>query len=182
MVPSADLSLAFGTVPLQPRDPSALAQFFGTGIGATLGVVLSGVVALVVASVAPKLTDRSLQTIRDDGVVAFLVGLGVSVVGGVVLVLLAMTGIGLLLAIPGVIVLVVLGIAGSAVGVLFVGRFVLDAVSSSAGEPDTLAVAFAGAVVLGVVSLIPIVGGLVNFAVSTTGFGAVAFVLWNRRS
>ncbi|MFC6825387.1 hypothetical protein [Halopelagius fulvigenes] len=71
--------------------------------------------------------------------------------------------------------------AGSAIGTLLVGRFVLDAASSSAGEPDTLVVAFAGAVVLVAVSLIPIVGGLVNFAVSTTGFGAVLFVLWERR-
>ncbi|MFC6825386.1 hypothetical protein [Halopelagius fulvigenes] len=32
----------------------------------TLAVVFSGVVAVIVAVVAPKLTEQSLQTIRDD--------------------------------------------------------------------------------------------------------------------
>lgn len=180
MVPIDELSLALGTVPLQPRDPSALARFFGAGLATTLGVLISGVVAVAVATFAPKLTDQSIRTVRDNGVVAFLVGLGVSVVGGIVLVLLAVTGLGLILAIPGIIALAVLGILGSAIGTLLVGGFVLDAVSSSA-DHETLVVAFAGAVVLVAVSLIPILGGLVNFVVSTTGFGAVLFVLWERR-
>ncbi|RDI72963.1 hypothetical protein DWB78_00705 [Halopelagius longus] len=142
--------------------------------------MFGGIVAVIVAAVAPKLTEQSLQRIRDDGVVAFLVGLGISIVGAIVIVLLAITGFGLILAIPGVIALAVLGIVGSAIGTLLVGRFVLDVVSSSAGEPDTVVVAFAGALVLAVVSLVPILGSLVNFVVSTTGFGAVLFVLWER--
>lgn len=180
MVPSNELVSALGTVPLQPREPSVLAHLLGAGIGLTIAVAISGVLAVVVATLAPRLTDESLRNCRDDGVVAFLVGLGATVLVPVALVILAVTVIGLVVAVPGFVVLFVVLVAGSAIGVLLVGRFVLGVVSSSAGEPDTLSVAFVGAVVLVAVSLIPILGGLVNFAVSTTGVGAVSLTLWER--
>lgn len=180
MVPANELLAAFGTVPLQRNELPVLARLLGTGIGVTIAVAISGVLAVVVAGLAPTLTDESLQRCRDDGVVAFLVGLGATILVPIVLAILAVTVIGLVVAIPGFVVLFVVLLVGSAIGVLLVGRFVLDAVSSSAGEPDTLPVAFAGAVVLVAVSLIPVLGGLVNFAISTVGVGAVSLVLWNR--
>jgi hypothetical protein len=169
-----------GTVLLQSSDSYFIARLLGAGLGLTFAVVVSGVLAVLVAAVAPRLTDQSLRKCRDDGFVAFLAGLGVSILVPIALIVLAVTVVGLIVAVPGFVVLFVVLLAGAGVGVLLFGRFVLGVLSSSARDPDTLVAAFVGATVLVLVSLIPILGGLVNFAVSTTGVGAVSLVLWRR--
>lgn len=142
-----------------------------------IALAVNGIVGLVVVAFAPDYTQSLVDDIRDDPAVSFIWGLLVGIGGLVALVVLAVTVIGLLVAIPGFFVYLFVAIVGGAVATVALGAVLVDTVADS-----TLSLALAvGVVVSSLLSIVPLVGGLVNFVVSTIGMGAVVNRYWTKR-
>jgi hypothetical protein len=135
-------------------------------------VVLGG----IVLAVAPEYTERMADRIRTDAATSFISGLVALLVTIVAVVLLAITVIGILLVIPGVLALAVVQVVGTTAALVALGS-----VASETGEGSALLALAIGALLLSVVSLVPIVGGIVRFVVQTVGFGAIAGSYWESR-
>lgn len=170
-------ALAFvGTVTAQsPNDP-------GLGLGAQLGIRL--VVGLVVylllggalVALGPRYATEMRNEIRDDPVVAFGWGLVMSILVPIALVVLAITVIGLIVAIPGFLLLIPIGLVGTAVTVVTLG----SAIRGEQGEVSGTA-ALIGAVVLGVLFAIPVLGNFITTVATMFGTGMVGkslYVSW----
>lgn len=87
------------------------------------------------------------------------------------LVLLAITIIGLLVAIPGFLALVLLSIVGGAVSTVFLGSLVTG--TASGGSPPLGVSVAVGALVAAILSLVPILGSVILFVVDMLGLGVV---------
>lgn len=149
----------------------------GTGIRVGLRFATSLVVALVLggglAAVAPGYARATVDAINEDPAGALGWGLVVGIAAPVLLVLLAVTIIGLVVAIPGFIVLFVVGVAGNAVTVLWLGWTLVGEVGGSA--------AVAGAVVYALLAAVPVLGGLLTTLVGLLGLGEVSRRLYRDR-
>lgn len=153
---------------------SAREPELGVGVIA-LEFVVSLVVYLLLGGAVfgfgPAYTRETISELRDDLGAAGLWGLLVTIVAPIVLVLLAITIIGLVVAIPGFIALFVVGLVGTGIMVVWVG----DSLTHSHGEIRGSAVLI-GALTLALVSIVPVLGGLVTFVLGLFTVG----VVWKR--
>lgn len=123
---------------------------------------------ILVASV-PGYTRDALDRIWRKPGESFLWGLLVGIGGLVALVVLAITVVGLLVAIPGLVVFVLLGVGGGAIATVFIGHSIVGRLG---GTSSSLGVSLVvGAAIAAVLSVVPVVGGLVLFVVDTLGLG-----------
>ncbi|WP_435064929.1 hypothetical protein [Halobaculum sp. EA56] len=166
----AFVAAAVGVAAAQPgvNDPRSsldlgtrLAVSFGAGF--VVNLLLGG--ALV--ALGPEYAARKLGEFRDDPAETVVWGLIVGVGVPIALAILAITIIGLVVAIPGVIVLAVVGIVGSAVMVGVVGSLL------TGGDDPGGSEVLVGALVLALVTAIPVLGGLINWVVGLPGIGMV---------
>jgi len=157
-----------GLSALQPSSGFSSAELAGSILGGFLVTVLvTLVVGGLVLGLGGRWSERQVDRIRSDAGRCFVYGLVTVIASIVVILLLAVTGIGLIVAIPLGIGLAILDVVGYGLAVVAFGAFV----GRSWDRPwRGLLVA---APVLGVVYLVPVVGGLVNFVVGTIGFGAI---------
>lgn len=134
--------------------------------------LLLGTVLLLVF---PRFSRRVVDGVADTPAVTGGVGLGVLVGGPLVLLLVAMTVVGIpLVLFVGVPVLVV----GGWVALVY-GRFAVAAVALERLGYDNRWVALVvGVVGLGLVALVPVLGGLVDLVVFLLGLGALALGLY----
>ncbi|MFK5602423.1 MULTISPECIES: hypothetical protein [unclassified Haloferax] len=161
------LALA-GTAAAQNFDSAPqLSPVFRAGGSFLIDLVVGG----ILVAVAPAYTRDAIAEIRDDPGGSFLWGLGVSIGGVIVLVLLAITIIGLLVAIPGFLALVLLSIVGGAVSTVFLGSLVTG--TASGGSPPLGVSVAVGALVAAILSLVPILGSVILFVVDMLGLGVV---------
>jgi hypothetical protein len=134
------------------------------------------VVGGILVAAAPRYTRTSIDKIRNEPGESFIWGLGLGIGGTIAIIILAITIIGLIVAIPAGIVLVILGVVGGAVSTVFLGTILGEKVT---GGTLSLAVALAiGAFTAAVLSVIPILGGLVMFVVDSFGLGIVGKQLY----
>ncbi len=138
------------------------------------------IVALVVSALFP----RTLRRVGDRVRLRFWPSLGWGLLGllltAVLLVVLTITIVGLIIVVPSVIVLLAtLPFCLAAVAALL-GRLVLS--SSERYRDNAIVTAVAGAVLVSLVALLPVVGGLAVFVATATGFGAALFLVdeWRR--
>ncbi|MBX0322618.1 hypothetical protein EGH21_06205 [Halomicroarcula sp. F13] len=139
---------------------SPLAQFAAAG-GYSL------LVGALLLAAAPAWTRNAVDDIFEDpGVVVAVGTLGyLAIIVG--LVLLALTLIGLIVTIPGLLALFVVALVGTPLGAYAVGRWL-----TGVGDVDNRWAALAvGAVVVGAVSAVPVVGDLLNALVASPGIG-----------
>lgn len=139
------------------------------------GILFIGVLGTIFGAVAPqhlaRLRERALSKPLRTGLVGFG-GLS-ALVGSVVL--LAMTGIGIILIPISLIAAVLLGIVGYVVGTYAIGVWA----TGVAGRPDPKTTAdraiaaFAGAAIGALIGLIPWLGWLAMMAIFLVGAGAV---------
>jgi len=138
----------------------------------------------VVALVVVALFQRQLRAIRDRALAEPLASLGWGALTAfltlVVALILAATIIGLIVVIPGLlfspfVMLFIAGAAAFSLGELLLGRI-------WAQPPNVFLAALTGVFVLQLLGLIPIVGGIVNFAAWLIALGAAAWALlqWRR--
>lgn len=138
------------------------------GLRFAVGAVLNLLFAGALVAVAPGYARDRLDDVNRSPGGTFGWGLVVSVGGPLLIVALAITVVGLIVAIPGAIALAVVGVVGNAVAVAWVG----DLIVRPEGPPGFLG-AVAGAVVLGAIGAIPLVGPLVAGLAGTLGVGTV---------
>ncbi|KTG30761.1 hypothetical protein [Haloferax profundi] len=137
------------------------------------------VVGGILVAALPAYTRDSISEIRDDPGGSFLWGLLVGIGGLVALVVLAITIIGLLVAIPGFVAFFVVALVGGAVATVFLGSTVTRVLSGRSQSRPSLGIALVvGAFVAAVLSVVPLVGGLVLFVVDTLGLGVVGRTLY----
>jgi len=154
----------------------------GAGLGLGTRIVVRFVVVAVLNfllgaigyAVAPEYVRRSVENVRQDAGAAVGWGLLMGLVVPIVLGLLAVTGIGLLIAIPGIIVLFVLGLVGNVVTVNWVGTWI--------GADPSIKGAAVGALLLGAMYAIPLLGDLLVWLLSLFGLGIVSKQLYDGRS
>ncbi|MFC7096141.1 hypothetical protein [Halobaculum marinum] len=145
---------------------ASIAVNFAAGL--VVNLLLGGV--LVVAN--PGYAAEKLDEFRSDPGETVVWGLIVGIGVPIVLVVLAATLIGLIVAIPGMLVLAGVGILGSAVVVVLVGSAITK--DDRPGGTDVVL----GALVLSLLTAIPLVGGLINWAVTLPGIGVVGHDLY----
>jgi hypothetical protein len=141
-----------------------------------LGFVAAAVVAgVVVAGVAGRQVRQAGRLISDEPLSVFLAGLagmfGIITVG--VLAIITVIGIPLGVAILAF-VLPLLAVAGYLVVGIWIGEVILSGRQPGAAPERPYMAAVVGILALAVISLIPVVGGLVSFM----GLGAVVLLLW----
>lgn len=164
----AGLAAAQSPSPGSELDPGTrLAIRFGVAL------VINLVVAGALVGFGPRYAARSVREIRDDPGAAFVWGLLVGIGIPIVLVLLAITVVGLLVAIPGLLVLVVVGIVGNAVTIVWVG----DSLTGGGGAAGGAAVVV-GALALAAVGAIPVLGNLFVTVLGFFGLGVVGRQLY----
>ncbi|SDM81683.1 hypothetical protein SAMN04487949_2686 [Halogranum gelatinilyticum] len=140
----------------------------------TIALAVNGVLGLLIVAFAPDYTQALVDDIRDDPAVAFVWGLIAAIGGLIALVILAITIIGLFVGIP---VAFVVALVGGVVGMVALGEVLADRVTDASLHLG-LGV---GVVVSSLLSLVPILGGVVNFVVGTLGIGAVVNRYWTKR-
>lgn len=147
------------------------------------GVILTTLVATLVAALAPNFT----MTLREGALASplrslWIGALGLSAAIGSTVVL-AMTGIGIFIAPLAIALAVALGFIGYVIGAYLFGVWAVDAVGQ--GLPDSTldrAIAvFVGAAILALVVLIPFIGWLAVFAVLLIGVGGLMIRLFGPR-
>lgn len=150
--------LALPAAAQQPPD-----QVPTTGTSMTVDAMVGGIVTLLVGggliAVTPEFTERTTDRVLAEPGETFLYGLGIFVAAVVLVILLAITIVGLVLAIPLILALAVVG----QVGYLAAGRAVAD---------EWGVVLLVAVVVSAFASGVPVLGGLVGFVLSCFGFGA----------
>ncbi|ELZ70458.1 hypothetical protein C457_08404 [Haloferax prahovense DSM 18310] len=144
-----------------------LSPVFRAGVSFLIDLVVGG----ILVAAAPAYTRDAIAEIRDDPGGSFLWGLGIGIGGLIVLVLLAITIIGLLVAIPGFLAFILLGIVGGALATVLLGSLVTG--TASGGSPPLGVSVAVGALIAAVLSLVPIIGGVILFVVDTLGLGVV---------
>ncbi|MFK8213158.1 hypothetical protein [Haloferax volcanii] len=144
-----------------------LSPVFRAGGSFLIDLVVGG----ILVAAAPGYTRDAIAEIRNDPGGSFLWGLGVGIGGLIVLVLLAITIIGLLVAIPGFLAFILLSIVGGAVSTVFLGSLVTG--TASGGSPPLGVSVAVGALVAAVLSLVPILGSVILFVVDMLGLGVV---------
>lgn len=153
------------------QSPSPGSEFgLGTGLAVRFGVafVVNLVLAGLLVAFGPRYARRSVREIRDDPGSAFVWGLLVGIGVPIVLVLLAITIVGLIVAIPGLIVLAVLGVVGTAVTIVWVGDSLTGGRDAAGGTAVVV-----GAATLAVAAAIPVLGNLIVTVLGCFGLGVV---------
>jgi hypothetical protein len=135
-----------------------------------LTLLVNLVVGAIVLGVAPDFTRRTAARIRENPGGTTLMGIVVGIAAIVVTVLLALTIVGLLVVIPGLVVLALVQLAATAAAVVALGLALLSR-RGSVSHGRALVV---GSVVLALVGLVPLLGPLVTWLVTSAGLGAVA--------
>jgi hypothetical protein len=133
------------------------------------------IVALVVSALFPQTTQRVGGRVRAGFWPSLgwgFVGLAVSIV---LLVALAVTIVGLLVVVPAALVLVAGLLFCVACVAATIGQLVLA--SSARYRDNLIAAAVVGAILVSLVSLVPVLGGIAVFVATVAGFGAALTLL-----
>jgi cytoskeletal protein CcmA (bactofilin family) len=153
-------------------EPPFLPDWLTTGYGFAANFLLGALLLLAFPAFSRAATDRMIESpLRTTGV-----GLLALLAIPVVLVLLALTIVGIPLSVVGVVLLVFGAWTGAVYGRIAVGTWLVGL----AGVENRWAALLAGLVALVIASRLPVVGGLVELGVVLLGVGALAVLLSRR--
>ncbi len=144
------------------------------------GLVSSFVLGMVLLWLAPGSVVATGEFLRRKPANALLTGFGFLIGGPIVLFMLAITLIGLPLAVLGIMLYIAALMVANVFVAILVGRRVLatgpDCVSARANTLPLLV----GLLIIGLVSALPAIGGVMSFAVTIGGIGALVARSWQR--
>lgn len=143
----------------------------------TAGLLLMGVVVVLVA---PRFIADAAETVQGRPGKAFLVGLGVGILGVIAIIIAGVTVIGLPLALVATALYLVFGALSGIPVAVWLGGKVLHA-RTLLGRQGPIINFFVGALILLVITIIPVVGGLVQVIATCLGFGAMLMAAWTAR-
>ncbi|MDZ7701007.1 MAG: hypothetical protein U5J98_02455 [Halobacteriales archaeon] len=133
---------------------------------------MSFVLGAILLLAFPARTDGIRDRVRDDPLTSALYGLVVLVGVPILLVFVAITIIGIPLAVIGALLFALAAWVGSVIGRYAVGGWLLGYV----GAENRWAALLVGMLAVGLVGLVPVLGGLVEFVVLLLGLGALGAV------
>lgn len=160
-----------------PRAPEiAVVGWRGAVLGFVGGILVTGLLATLLAAVAPALVAGFRRSALARPFRTLWIGfLTLSTLAGATIVL-ALTLVGLLVSPATVVLGLLVGLAGYVVGVYVFGVGLLSAFGR--GEPDSIGdralAAFAGALVAALAALIPLLGWIFALLLALFGVGAMA--------
>jgi len=175
------VGVLLGVVPgvAAAQAPPESPELFGFTIVtvAVIQTAIAGFVALAMVAMFPDWMEKAVRTARKSTVVSF----GVGIAGAILSVILAfflglamlVPLVGFVIAIVALFVAVPITIAGLAVSVVTLGSFL----SSQLGLGNVVAGVALGALAVGVLPFIPVVGPIVHTLVQILGLGATLRVL-----
>lgn len=131
-------------------------------------IVLSVVIGAIVLAIAPQTSKWIVDRIRSDPGISLLFGVLVYVIVIISVIVLAITVIGIVVIIPGVIVFGIVLLVGNVLTMVAVGTIFV-------GESNYWVGLAIGAIIVALLSAIPILGVIVRFVIASTGLGAIAF-------
>lgn len=139
--------------------------------------ILNLLLGVLLLGLFPKFSDRVATRVETDPAKTGLVGFGVLLGIPILLILVAITVIGIPLSIIGVLAFLVFSWIG-----LVYGRFAIGSWLLSYADVDNKWAALAVGLLLAVfLGQIPIIGGLLNFIIFLLGLGALVIGLVTRR-
>ncbi|TYT62935.1 hypothetical protein [Natrialba swarupiae] len=138
------------------------------GLQFLVSLTIYAILGVALVGIGPQYARETVTELHEEPIRALLWGLLAGVVVPIVLVLFAITIIGLIVTIPGLIVLFCVGVVGLAVAVVWVG----DLLTGGHGAVGA-GTALVGALVLAILSAIPVLGELVTTIVGYLGIGVV---------
>ncbi|BCX05594.1 MAG: hypothetical protein KatS3mg053_3532 [Candidatus Roseilinea sp.] len=148
-----------------------LFSLVGSAIAALFGAFLITLVTLVIVALLPANVAQAAATATKDWLVSGAVGALTLIAVPIVAVILAITICLIPIAVLLMFAYAVAVLAGWAVSATIVGERVMRALNRADWTP--LGRALAGAVLLALLGSAPLIGGLVGFAASALGLGAL---------
>ncbi|WP_340101551.1 polymer-forming cytoskeletal protein [Salinibaculum salinum] len=152
-------------------------QPLATGIFAINAFLLNLGLGVLLLGLFPKFSDRLADRVATDTVRSGLLGLGVFIAVPLVFFLVAITVIGIPISIAGLLAFLAFAWIGLVYGRFAVGVWLL----SLADVENRWAGLIAGLILGAFLGLVPIIGGLLNFAIFVLGLGALVLGLVDRR-
>ena len=150
---------------------ASLFAAIGFWIGFTISLLLLGIVLLLLA---PRAGDAVARAGKGKPLIAALVGLGALILLPVIAIVACITIIGLPLGIVLLLLILPLYAVGYLSAALIVGRLI---------RKQARILAFvAGLVILQLLTLIPILGGLIGFLATVFGLGVLLLALFRARA
>lgn len=144
--------------------------------GDVYSLLVNLVIGAVLLALFPGFTGTVSRRVREEPLRQGLLGLAFGIGGAILVLLVAITIIGIPLAIILAFSLGLTGWAGSILGQYAVGDYVLR----RTGREDRWLALVAGLVGFAVIGIIPILGGFANVIAALLGFGAVLTTLYAR--
>lgn len=157
-------ALEVSNVILQGASEVNQQQQFDPTTQAAGGFFLTLIVGAIMIAAMPDYVDAIIEDILEEPFANFAWGILALIGFFVVIVILAITVVGLIFALPLAFVFVIVGIAGSVLAYLAVCDGLVDS------RWVALVVA---AIATAVVNLVPVIGGVIGFVISSIGLGAV---------
>ncbi len=152
-------------------------QPLATGIFAINAFLFNLLVGALLLGLFPKFSDRLADRVTTDTVKSGLVGVAVFIAVPVVLVLVAITVIGIPISIAGVFAFLLIAWIGLVYGRFAVGVWLL----SLAAVENRWGGLVVGLLLGAILGMVPIIGGFVNFGIFVLGLGALVLGLVGRR-
>lgn len=142
---------------------------------------IAAITAVVVILLLRRVTSEVTQQASASFGPALLLGLGVMILAPIGALLLALTGVGLGLAVITFFTSILLGLLGKAFAGVVLGTWLHKLIKHHKHVPEpTWYSALAGAVVLSLVGLVPVIGWVVSWVLCLAALGAASQVLWRR--
>lgn len=160
------IGVQFG--PTMPRIPAIVGDIYTLLVNLVVGAVL--------LALFPRFTGTVSRRVREDALRSGLLGLAAGIGGAILVLLLAITIVGIPLALVLAAFLGLTGWTGSILGQYAVGDYVLR----RAGREDRWLALVAGLVGFAVLRFVPVLGGLATAIAGLLGFGAVVAALYAR--
>ncbi len=175
LAPTATISgmLVQTTPKPKSKPPTTEVKRVSKGAGGVVGkIILSLIFGAIIVAIAPKKTAKILDLMKSSPGASMLTGFLAMLVIPMVLILMAITIIGIPFSILLGIVFALALAAASIFASLLAGRFVLDKLN--ANKKNNMYVnLLVGVPVVGILFTVPILGGLAKFLAAIWGLGAI---------
>ncbi len=165
-----------------PSAKSEQPSWVAKASGALYGLIASFLIGAVMLWLAPKSVIATGDYVRQKPGQSLLAGFGVLIMAPVVLLMVAVSLVGIPLALIGLMVYVTVLMLAHIFVAILVGRQVLG--TAKGKKPSTvgsnLLPLLLGLLITGVLSLLPLLGGLFSFVIMIAGIGALVGRNWLR--
>lgn len=140
-------------------------------IGKIISIISFALLAFLLIYFTPKNTVRIMEIIKASPVKTFFLGLGVSIIAPFVFILMMITVVGMTAAMVVLLVYIIHLIISSLYSSILVGKWITSKLNFNKTKSLYLD-AFIGCVVVGIISIVPVIGWFAVLCLYLSGLGA----------